>query len=271
MNPFTYTPRGPGILLGSRQPMPRELYGHVTWAAVYMGSMFDSHLAECREANVHDIFVWAEPNAWVISTYEASIARAEHLCTTNGLRGYIVDIETPMSEAQASAFGAALKASTRRGFSVGLTSFAGYRSLPDIAESCDGTVWTLCQIYNQGSNQARVFAEWLGHMRALFGHSIPLIPAYIPTRGHGPELASMAGYEAFLAKIPQSDAIGFYGTNHTMLARLASYRSASVLNTALWLIGLPTVWHMPVTTAVVISMLIVVGFFIAAALTRRKT
>lgn len=259
-------PRGPGILLGSQQTMPRELYGHVTWVAVYMGSMFSSQLEAARESGAHDIYVWGEPNRWTAINFEQSIQTCERLARANGLLGYIADVETDMTPAQAYAMGRAFKASVGRGFSVGFTSFAGYRRLTDIAEGCDGSVWTLCQIYNQGSNQASVFLSWLNRFVSLFGHSIPLIPTYVPTRGTGPELATPEGYDAFLAKVPASSAVGFYGHQRWMLARVATWRGVTIVDSFFWLLGIPTVAHLPlfysITLATIIGLTLVLFFFL---------
>ena len=269
MNPFTLVPRGNGILLGRRQPMPRELFGHVSWGAAYMSDIMNDQIADLRNAGAHDIYVWAEPDRWTGTNYMIGIDRAERICRENGLPGYIVDVERDMTSEQAFAFGRALKASVERGFSVGLTSFAGYRLLRDIADGCGGSVWTLCQIYNQGSNRASDFLAWLNRFRTLFGHCIPLIPTYIPVRGHGPELSSESGYEEFLAKVPASDAVGFYGTTHWMLARVATYRGAPPLNSFFWLFGLPTVAHMPLATSIVFVALVAIGIWLAYSLRKR--
>ena len=266
-------PRGPGILLNGRQHMPASRVGHITWGAAYLGSsIMAEQIEELRAAGAREIYVWAHPGAWVAATFETSVARAERACAQYGLAGYIADPEYTVTQSQAVYYGSLLKASADRGLSVGLTSFAVYPYLADFARGCDGAVWGMCQIYNRGSDLARDFDRWFARFRTLFTHAIILVATFVPATVTGRQLETAEGYEVYLSKLPSSAGWASFGAGGPsfMQARLASWRPAGPITSAMFALGLPAVAHMPVFYSVILVALIALGLTLYFFFRRRK-
>jgi len=269
--PPTLMPRGPGMLLTGTQMVPDALVGHLTWGAAYLGgAQMSNQIESLRNAGAHDIFLWAEPMAWEAGNFAASVAQAERLCRAHGLPGYIADPETAMTPAQAASCGAMLKGSVLRGFSVGIVSFPGYARLHDFADGCDGTVWSLCEIHNRSSDDAHTFRSWYDTVRRLFGRAGICIATYTPPTPMGETLGTPEGYDAYLSKLPTSGCWGSFGVGPSfMYRRLATWRQASMLNLALWAIGLPTIAHMPLVYSLILCALVAIALLLAFAIRRR--
>lgn len=265
-------PRGPGMLLLGSQMVPVSLHGRLSWGAAYLGGAHMSEqIASLRAAGAHDIYLWAHPSAWLVTNFESSVAQAERLCAAHSLTGYIADPESPgTSSAQAFRFGSLLKESVRKGLSVGCASYATFGVLEDFAEGCDGAVWGVCEIHNRGSDRESDFDAWFARFRELFGSAIPCIATYIPPTHFGEELREPDGYEAYLAKIPNAQAWCSFGVGPDfMYERLATWRQSGPFDNAMWLIGIPTIAHVPVWWTLVLLVLLGAAIFLTHQLRKR--
>lgn len=262
---------GRGILLTGIQRIPSGL----DWAAVLYAGNAAARVAALRASGVTTIYVWDHPSRFHRDGWESGLATLANFARQQRLTGVIIDAENTWTTAdrpEARRMGAAAEILSRE-MEVGFTSFPGWPCLAAFAETCGRLVWGLVQIYNRGSNEARVFAAWLAQFRRAIPSTIVIAATFIPEHGHGRELATRSGFEAYLAKLPTSYGFATYGSGPGyMMDAIDSYRpitAAPIVASMLgFLAGLPGAGLVPLPVLVTVLALVcalvfgVVGWYL---------
>lgn len=255
---------GRGALLTASQVIPSGL----DWAAVLLAANTGERVAALRAAGVRTIYVWDHPRSWFPDTWQRGLERHTAAVSRHGLQGIIVDPENGWDasmRADAAAFAGALNGLVAS-MEVGVTTFPGSPILDLLKGKVDRRIWGAVQIYNRGSRDARVFARWLERYRETFASTIPIIATFVPDHGVGSDLATPAGYQAYLGRVPTSYGFATYGIGPAYMQQaIARYRpitTSPLVGVALGGLSslMPGVPMPVVITLMVIAILVVTGF-----------
>ena len=145
-------------------------------------------------------WLYGGPSRWTGDAWRAS---ADHLYRVAGELRVPRIIADPEGGAPAGGELAALGArlsELARDVRVGVTFVPSFPGLDELAATAGDAVWSAVQVYGRGALDAATFAAWYARSRARFGARAILSVA---GWAHRPELATLAGYQAYLAMLPR--------------------------------------------------------------------